>query len=527
MKRATLVRMFTEGGMKIPNSEAGFSTVPVRTQSGAISSRVRGLPYRMKTGIGMYKSACSSVPNKGGKKKTWVDEFDHFGQLRKLRWPGLADSHSCFRDVVEKYLADVEVLYRELNAVSARSLNEKLDAVKERWVAEHGSLPEVSTGKERKREKVRKQERVKARDGKQLGVASEVQLTVEANKQLLEQEDEKKMRKQYDQALRQVKENHCPTVYANPGTSNFDYLTNSIRLMSTKKTICFSLDVEAYEFDNDVVTEIGIAVYDPRENINPLVPLTRNYHLIISEALHLRNRKWVCDFKDCFLLGESFVLSLHECVEFVQALVDYYMTPQTAEDRSWSRAFVGHNLQGDLRWLRKMGVKVPADGDLDYTLQKADLKADVEKEEPIFVLDTEKLYRLCYGSKGSNLGRLLRLFRIPHAFLHNAGNDAHYTLKLLMHMCDVNFRKQYGMDNLEDMSRKINQWIDREKEEPKVLPMSYAVSVVDATRKRHAVSKNDNTARRKQAKDLVPQTEFGGSRYFDSAREAFSSTLCK
>lgn len=524
MRRAIPVRMFTEGAMKVPNSEAGFSTVPVRMKnSGAISSRVRGLPGRMRTGIGIYKSACSSVPNKGGKKKTWIDEFEHFGQLRKLRWPGLVDSHSCFSDVVERYLADLEVLYRELNTVSTRSLNEKLEAVKEQWIAEHGALPEVPKGKEKKREKVRKQERVKSRDGKQLG--PEVQVTVEANKQLQEQEEEKKMRKKFDQTIRQVKENHCPTVYANPGTSNFDYLVNSIRLMSTKKTICFSLDVEAYEFDNDVVTEIGIAIYDPRENINPLVPLTRNYHLIISEALHLRNRKWVCDFKDCFLLGESFVLSLHECVEFVQSLVNYYMMPQTTEDKSWSRAFVGHNLQGDLRWLRKMGIKIPADDGLDYTLQRAVPKEQTEKDEPIFVLDTEKLYRLCYGSKGSNLGRLLRLFRIPHAFLHNAGNDAHYTLKLLMHMCDVNFRKQYGMDNLEDMSKKINQWIDREKEEPKVLPMSYAISVVDATRKRPAVSKNDNDARRKQAKDLVPQTEFGGSRYFDSAREAFSSTL--
>ncbi|QLQ78706.1 hypothetical protein HG537_0B00550 [Torulaspora globosa] len=524
MKRAGLVRMFTEGSTKLPNGETGFSTVPVRTHSG-ISSRVRGLPYRLKSGIGMYKSACSSVSNKSGKNKTWMDEFEHFGGLRKMRWPGLAESHSCFRDAIEKYLMDVEVMYRELNTVSTRSLNEKLDAVKEQWIAEHGLLPEVSKGKEKNREKVRKQGRVKKSDGKQLEVATEVQLTEEAHRQLLEQEQEKKMRKKYDQTVRQVKENHCPTVYANPGTSNFGYLTNSIRLMSNKKTICFSLDVEAYEFDNDIVTEIGIAIYDPRENINPLVPLTRNYHLIISEALHLRNRKWVCDFKDCFLLGESFVLSLHECVEFVQSLVNYYMIPQTAEDKSWSRAFVGHNFQGDLRWLRKLGVKIPTDEGLDYTLQKANLNPQTEKEEPIFILDTEKLYRLCYGSKGSNLGRLLRLFRIPHAFLHNAGNDAHYTLNLLMHMCDVNFRKQYGMDNLEDMSRKINQWIDREKEEPKVLPMSYAVSVVDATRKRSTISKNDNTTRRKQAKDLVPQTEFGGSRYFDSAREAFSSTL--
>lgn len=518
MKRARPEKMLSAGNLKKPTRESGFNMVPVRTNSGTNNSRVRGLPFGVRTGIGMYKAACASVSNKTGRKKeTWVDEFDHFAQLHKLPWPGLGDGQSYHRDAVEKYLADLEVQYRELNTVSTQILNEKLDAAKQQWIAEHGSLPEIAKGKDKKKDKASKQEKLKAAKAAK---ANDASLTPE-------QLQEKTLRKKYEQTLRQLKDDHCPTVYANPGTSNFDYLANSIRLMSTRRAICFSLDVEAYEFDNNVVTEIGIAVYDPRENVHSLVPLTRNYHLIVSEALHLRNKKWVCDFKDCFLLGESLVLSLHECVEFVQSLVNFYMIPRTAEDRSWSRAFVGHNLQGDLRWLREMGVKIPADESIDYSLQKFDPAAThSEAEEPTFVLDTEKLYRSCYGSRGGNLGRLLRLFSIPHAFLHNAGNDSHYTLKLLMHMCDVNFRRQYGMDNLEEMSRKINQWIAREKEEPKILPMSYAVSVVDATKKRSTIARTDsNTSRKKQAKDIVPQTEFSGSRYFETAREAFNSTL--
>lgn len=520
MQRSAVGKMCTAGNAKLPGREAGFSTVPVRMRSAGNNSRVRGLPFSMKSGVGVYKSACSSVPNRGGKKLgSWMDEFDHFAQLHKLRWPGAADVRCGVDDMVEAYLKGLETQYRELNVVSVHCLNQKLDNAKEQWIAEHGSLPEISKGKEKKREKIKKVDRLKAREVK---YEDDVELTPEQ----IQKDQEKKLAKKYEQMLRQVKDNHCPTVYANPGTPNFDYLCNSIRLMATKRTICFSLDVEAYEFDNNVVTEIGIAIYDPRENFNSLVPLTRNYHLMVSEALHLRNKKWVCDFKDCFLLGESLVLNLHECVDFVQSLVNYYMIPQSAEDRSWSRAFVGHNLSGDLRWLRDIGVRIPVEEGLDYSLQQFNSKSK-SRLDPIYVLDTEKLYKSCYGAKGGNLGRLLRLFQLPHAFLHNAGNDAHYTLKLLMHMCDVNFRKQYGMDNLEEMSRRINQWIDREKDEPKVLPMSYAISVVDATKKRSPVpSKSEsNTARKKQAKDIVPQTEFGGSRYFKSARDAFSSTL--
>lgn len=501
--------MYTGGNIKLRGQEAAFSSVPVRMNSGASGHRVRGLPHSVRSGIGLYKSACSTSNKVAKKRKSWIDEFDHFARLRSISWDHSSETNSSLKKMIEEYLKKIQAQYGELNAISTVELNEKLDIVKEKWVEEHGSLPEPSKTKGKK-EKVQKNE------------------TYKKTEMVTPEEDaKKKVQKEYEAKLRQIKDDHRPMVYANPGTTNFDYLCNSIRLMTARKTICFSLDVEAYEFDNDVVTEIGIAIYDPRENVHSLVPMTRNYHLIISEALPLRNKKYVCDFKDCFLLGESLVMSLHECVEFVQSLVDFYMRSQTPEDKSWSRAFVGHNVLGDLRWMKNLGVKIPEEEIMDHSLHKVNLETESNKTEPIFILDTEKLYRFCYGNKGGNLGRLLRLFKIPHAFLHNAGNDSHYTLKLLMHMCDVNFRKQAGMDNLLEMSNKIRQWIDREKQEPKVLPMSYALSVVDATKKRPATTtrQDTKTPRKRQAKDLVPQTEFGGSQYFVNARDAFQSTL--
>lgn len=520
-------------------AEPEFNTVHMNTVRKR--QNVRGLPLSIKSGIGIYKHACSTVSNKiGKKKKTWVDEFEHFAQLHNVSYTYKSDPGSLLGKMIDTYLKNVRTQYQQINVKSTHDLNKKLVVAQEEWMEQYGSIPNIpSKDSKIKKKKFDREEQTKLEHIQKEKQAENVHSEIETDsgssqkepndKESLVRSNEetniKKFQKKYEEYLRKIKENHNPTVYAAPGTPNFEYLCNSIRLMTSRKTICFSMDVEAYEFDSNVVTEIGISIYDPRENIHSLVPMTRNYHLIISEALPLRNKKWVCDFKDCYLLGESLVLSLHECVEFVQSLVNYYMTPQTVEDQSWSRAFVGHNVQGDIRWLREMGIKIPAEDSIDHSLQKFCPDEKPKTGEPIFILDTEKLFRLCYGSKGSNLGRLLRLFQIPHAFLHNAGNDAHYTLQLLMHMCDVNFRRQSGMDDLKEMSRKISQWIDREKEEPKILPMSYAVSVVEATKKRPAISKKDTWPKKKQAKDIVPQTEFGGSQWFKTAREAFESTL--
>lgn len=125
-----------------------------------------------------------------------------------------------------------------------------------------------------------------------------------------------------------------------PGGSQFKYLCKTIELLSSNKTICFAIDVEAFEFDTDIVTEIGIAIYDPRENIYSLMPIIRSYHLIVAEALPLRNKKFVCDFKDCFLLGESLVLPLEQCVGVHSVVDNFYMKCETdkiqpGKERLW------------------------------------------------------------------------------------------------------------------------------------------------------------------------------------------------
>lgn len=420
---------------------------------------VRDLPKTCRHGMAMYKAATKNIENKlATNGESWINSYDHFKELDNVKFNAVSIAS------IESYLQKIEKHYQMEEKKSNESLNMKIEKLDVQWTKKYGYVPDV------KKEK-----------------------TEESAKYGLE--------------LKTVKREHYPTIYCNPGTSNFEYLCNSIKLMASKQTICFSFDIEAYEKDNNVITEVGISIFDPRENTGSIVPITRNFHIIISESLSLRNENWVCDLKECYLLGQSLVLNLNQCVEFVQSLINYYMIPKTEASKSWSRAYVGHNIDGDIRWLTKIGVNIPHLEQLNYSL-------DIRKQPNIpYVLDTMKFYRYCYGQNGSSLGKILRLFGLSHAFLHNAGNDAHYTLKLLMHMCDINFRIQFGLDDINKFERRAQDYMDRTKTEPKVLPMTYGATI-----------KHINVVN-KPKKDLVPQTEFGGSKWFHDAHSAFESTI--
>ena len=425
---------------------------------------VRGLPKDMRHGIAMYKASTTKIDNKLAKSnQSWINKYEHFANLNEMKYEPIKQVNN----LVSIYLKQIEKYYNTLQKESNETLAVKVDALESKWIEQIGRIPEVKN-------------------------------------------TEDKDSIQYKKELTSVKRSHCPIVYCAPKTGNFNYLSKCIDLLATKSTILFSFDIEAFEKDNNIVTEVGISIFDPRENITGMVPITRNFHIIVSEALSLRNKRWVCDMKECYLLGQSVVLSLNETVEFVQSLINYYMveTPD-ATSKSWNRAYVGHNIDGDISWLQKIGVQIPFANKLNRTLID-DPKQTVKVP---YVLDTMKLYNFCYGSNGCSLGKILRLFGLTHAFLHNAGNDAHYTLKLLMHMCDINFRKQFGLDDLDKFQRKAQELLDRSKIEPKILPISYSITM------------NNIDKPNKPKKDLVPQTEFGGSKWFPDATEAFESTI--
>lgn len=425
---------------------------------------VRELPKDMRHGIAMYKASTTKINNKLAKShQSWINRYEQFANLNGIKYEPVKQ----INNAVSNYLTQIKSYYSALQEESDEALAVKINALETDWIKKIGKIPDIKKAEEKD--------------------------SIEYKKELMK-----------------IKKSHSPIVYCNPKTGNFRYLSKCIDLLANRSTILFAFDIEAFEMDSNVVTEVGISIFDPRENVTGMVPITRNFHIIVSEALSLRNKKWVCDMKECYLLGQSVVLSLNETVEFVQSLINYYMVETSdATSKSWNRAYVGHNIDGDISWLQKIGVQIPFANKLNRTL----IDDNKQNFKIPYVLDTMKLYNYCYGSNGCSLGKILRLFGLTHAFLHNAGNDAYYTLKLLMYMCDINFRKRFGLDDLDKFQKKAQLLLDRSKTEPKILPISYSITMKNADKQN------------KPKKDLVPQTEFGGSKWFPNANQAFENTI--
>ena len=461
---------------------------------------VRNLPKDIKHGVEPYKRSQAILGQQvqsikiGGDndeltRHSWLNDFDHFENLHFIKY----EKSDTLSQYINDYIRRIKDCYLKLSKKSNSILNDKIIQFNDKWKREHSG--------------------------------HELPLMVENNvnvgiKKLIKPEDQSSLDKQYITSLSNIKKEHVPTVYCSPkeNSPQWDYLTNAIRLISQRNTICFSFDIEAFERDNNIITEIGISIYDPRENLHSLNPLFRNYHLIVSESLSLINKNWVLDMKECYLLGESLVLSLRQCVDFIQNLINFYMFHDNKTPDEWERAFVGHNIEGDFKWLRSIGVILP---DTKPVSHISEMDSNGSSSTTAIVIDTLKIYSACYGKEGSSLGKILRLFKLPHAFLHNAGNDAYYTLRLLLHLCDVNTRIQCSLDDIAILQKRAKQLIERSKQEKKIVPMSYSLTLKSVNNNNNNLN---NTSSRKK-KDLVPQTEFGGAQWFPNAKQAFESTI--
>lgn len=82
-------------------------------------------------------------------------------------------------------------------------------------------------------------------------------------------------------------------------------------------------------------------------------------------------------------------------------------------------------MKNDLRWLAQLGISIPG---------------------PNRELDTQTLYSYTHGRDGASLARYLKAVNQTAGYLHNAGNDAYYTLLLALKLCDPCERWENGLD---------------------------------------------------------------------------------
>lgn len=195
---------------------------------------------------------------------------------------------------------------------------------------------------------------------------------------------------------------------------SMDSLKLALSLFHPRNKPFVAIDCEAYEHGHHNITEIGIAILKPQSTTVPQIDAT---HIIIKEHLHKRNSKYVPDNKDQFLHGTSYIVKEKDAIGILREVLDKYIVNQNG-------VLVGHSISSEIKYFKSLGIELP------LTIQ---------------LLDTLKLHKIG-RSNGGSLGGCLKLLGLPCSYLHNAGNDAYYTLLVLLSYCDPIVRIQKNLD---------------------------------------------------------------------------------
>lgn len=192
--------------------------------------------------------------------------------------------------------------------------------------------------------------------------------------------------------------------------------------------VFIAVDVEAYERNQNQITEIGISTLDvndlagvpPGNDGKDWLSKIRSRHFRITENSHIRNHEFVNGCPERFEFGTSEFITLQDAPAVIASSFrpPYSGPPNgTKEDLAAKRniILVGHDTSMDINYLQKLGYN------------------PLNLSNMLEVLDTAALYRAWkHDVQPRALGRILYDFDMPAWNLHNAGNDAFYTIQALL-----------------------------------------------------------------------------------------------
>ncbi|THV08439.1 hypothetical protein K435DRAFT_740525 [Dendrothele bispora CBS 962.96] len=221
--------------------------------------------------------------------------------------------------------------------------------------------------------------------------------------------DLKKFNKDLDKLNKKLKKSaHTPTL-----ENRRQIFDRSRGHFLEKKNAWLAIDFEGWERDHTVITEFGWSALH-WENGQEIL---EDGHLIIEENKRYTNGTFVRDNRDRYSFGTSETLTKAKFKEKIHALL--------ARMKSYGAVYlVFHDNAQDIKYLKSSMISAPIEG-LSYD---PPLKSPTEG---LFVIDTSDLFAALEGEGSSNrrgLERMCSFLKIPTQFLHNAGNDAHYTL---------------------------------------------------------------------------------------------------
>jgi hypothetical protein len=197
-------------------------------------------------------------------------------------------------------------------------------------------------------------------------------------------------------------------------------LEHAKQLTFSRSKVFISIDLEWDETDPSNILEIGIAILDLRLgklHPNRFPPSTwsiRPRHIIVSENREIFNSKYVRSNKYGFKFGRSYNARERKALETVQGVFNRYHPEDIV--------VIGHLMVNDLIRLQEWGV---------------DLHPSIE------MLDTASLERAFMGrvnGRKVSLEKMCEELEVPYYRsdkLHNAGNDAFFTMAAFLEMCCV------------------------------------------------------------------------------------------
>ncbi|RDW86522.1 uncharacterized protein DSM5745_03164 [Aspergillus mulundensis] len=192
--------------------------------------------------------------------------------------------------------------------------------------------------------------------------------------------------------------------------------------------VFISLDVEVHERSHSQVTEIGISTLDTRSlvGVSPGLngeqwqSLIQSRHLRVQEYANHANHLYIRGCPDKFEFGTSeWVAS----VDISKAVQDCFAHPSFFDgpDKNLRPlVLVGHNLESDIQFLELANVHI---------LGKSGSSQFADR------IDTATSFQLLRGeTEPRSLGAVIGELGMTGWNLHNAGNDARYTLQALVAM---------------------------------------------------------------------------------------------
>ncbi|TDZ68317.1 Good for full DBP5 activity protein 2 [Colletotrichum trifolii] len=192
-----------------------------------------------------------------------------------------------------------------------------------------------------------------------------------------------------------------------------------------KDVVFLCIDIEVAEEHHGTILEVGMAALDTRELVG-IAPaeIGRNWfhqiksrHLISEEHKFMRNRKYIQGCPELFDFGESEYTKIAELPARIKEAFEELSKRGIPEgDESFRNiVLVGHDLNSDLSYLASMKVNP---WDVRGMMRCLDTK------------DMHQVFR--QATQGRNLGFVCQDLDIRCKNLHNAGNDAAYTLRAML-----------------------------------------------------------------------------------------------